>query len=102
MILLVVKINCIQVFDNNSENVTITEPLIKDSKVESTTTLPEGLISEEPKTVENESEKPEYRITTSPPTTTSTHKIPTTLLNMKFEKNNENTEKPEKSLKDYV
>lgn len=99
---LIVKINCVQVFENNGENVTITEPLLKDLNSEITTVVAENLKSEEPKSVqqnnESENETSELRITTSP-TTTVAQKIPPTLTNMKFERN---TERPEKSLKDIA
>lgn len=101
VILILVEINCIQVFENNGENVTLTEPLVKNLNDETTTTLPDNLRSDEPKNDQNENETSEDRITTSP-TTTTTHKIAPKLLNAKFEQSTENSERPEKSLKDIA
>lgn len=112
-LMLVLRTNCIQVFEDTNENVTTTalsgdsELVNKSLSLHSTTT--ESLIEleeVEPRII-NDEPSFDYRVTTAPSTTTTsstttTHKIPPTLLNTKLEKYQESTGKPGKSLKDLA
>lgn len=99
--LLVLRINCIVIKDNN---VTTTEPTIDTDYMKtsssSSTSSPESVQEKQSRNGESEISS-DYRITTSP-TTTTTHRIPPTLLNTKVEAVRVTTENNGKSLKDLV
>ena len=97
------QINCIQVFeDKDIENSTTTlEPLSssqKDEKLFETTTTLESLSNDEKaRNIESD-----HQMTSSTTSTTTTHRIPPTLLNTRIEFNRETSENPVKSLKDLA
>lgn len=92
-LVLIFKTDCAQGIDGENENVTTTEPL-KDDKSESSTMSSENLI------LEMRNIDSDYQITTS--TTTTTHKIPPTLLNTKVDFGLDKFDVPGKTLKDFV
>lgn len=104
-LLLIIETGCVQVFDISSENKTTTveplkEPEYMKASLSSPTISSESLKEEKARNIEANDD---YRITTSTTTpTTTTHRIPPTLLNTKVEFNGETSEKPGKSLKDLA
>lgn len=94
---LALRVNCVQVIGN----VTTLEPVKNQENGNTSTSLvlmtQESFMEQKPRNGESELNS-EYHITTS----TTTHRIPPTLLNTKVEFNRETSEKPTKSLKDLV
>lgn len=99
-LVLIIKTDCAQGIDGENGNATTAEPL-KDDKSENRSSE-SSTISTESLLLEMRNIDSEYQITTSPTTTTTTYKIPPTLLNTKVNFGLDKVDVPGKTLTDFV